>query len=453
MPPQAATTPFAIAGFGFLVVLAAAFFLPQEKLSVQYAQTAEVAPAQVAAAVEVAPQPPAITYIPTPDPLKAIYMSQCVVGTTQFRDLLVRQIDESEINAVVIDIKDYTGKLGFNPLHEELAHAISNSCGAPDMKEFLARLKEKNIYSIARITVFQDPHMTARRPDLAVQSKSSTAPWKDYKGLSFIDVGAKEHWDYIALIAKDAHAVGFDEVNFDYIRFPSDGPMDDTEYVHSAGKSKREALREFFAFLHDELKDTGVKTSIDIFGMTAVSTYDLNIGQIFEYTLPYFDYVAPMVYPSHFPKNWNGYENPNKNVYGVVKTSMDGAVAKAKAFDLVTAYARNASSTPPTTFASASSTPPEIVVATKQLSVPLFIAPEWYTEDSVKKIRTWIQDFDYGGNYDVFEVKQQIQASVDAGVPSYMIWAPSNRYTMGALAPATVVATPTDLPTQEATGL
>ncbi len=344
----------------------------------------------------------AVVHIPTPNQVKSIYMTQCVVGTPSFRDSLVKIAEETEINSIVIDVKDYTGMISFDTDNPKLSHAISNKCGASDMKGFLEILHEKGIYIIARITVFQDPHMVARRPDLAVQSKSGGV-WKDFKGLSFIDVGAKEHWDYIIELAKESYAIGFDEINFDYIRFPSDGKMDDTLYTHSSGKNKADALKEFFVYLHNALKDTGMKTSVDLFGMTTTNKDDLNIGQVIENTFPYFDYVAPMVYPSHYPKNFNGWSNPNDHVYEVVYMSMLSAVKKAQEFD-------NPIST----------TTPRL-------------APEWYKDDSAKKLRTWIQDFDYGGNYDVPEIKAEIKASYDAGVMSWMIWSPSNKYTTGAL--------------------
>jgi hypothetical protein len=348
-----------------------------------------------------------VTHIATPEPLKAIYMTQCVVGTKDFRESLVKIADETEINAIVIDIKDFTGLLAFDTTNPKLVGSISNKCGTSDMPEFVEYLHSKGIYVIGRVTVFQDPFMVKMRPDLAVQSKSTGGPWKDFKGLSFIDVGAKEHWDYTATIAKESYAIGFDEINFDYIRFPSDGKMDDVLYLHSKGKPKPEALKEFFAYLHEELKDTGLKTSADLFGMTTTSNDDLNIGQVLENALPYFDYVAPMVYPSHYPKNFNGWSNPDDFVYELVNFAMNGAVKKANALDALIA-STTATSTP---------TSP----------------PSWYKGGSVKKLRTWIQDFDYGGNYDIPEVRGQIKASYDAGVGSWMIWSPSNKYTVGAL--------------------
>jgi len=333
-------------------------------------------------------------YIPTPHSVRAIYMSQCVVGTPSFREDLVELIDETELNAVVIDVKDYTGKLGFTTDNPKIAHAVSDECGAVDMRDFLKYLNEKEIYTIARITVFQDPYYTSIHPELAVKKESSTSTvWTDHKGLAFIEVGARPFWEYIVDVSLESHKIGFDELNYDYIRFPSDGDMYDIYYPfsndlvegdHRFGKAR--ALEEFFAYLDKEVRQEGVVTSADIFGMTTTNTDDLNIGQVLERAEPYFDYLAPMVYPSHYPPTFNGYGNPNDYPYEVVHYSMK------KAHD-------------------------RLVAATTS---PL-------------KLRPWLQDFDYGGDYDADDVRAQIQATYDSGLTSWMLWSPSNRYTRAAL--------------------
>lgn len=328
----------------------------------------------------------------TPYAVKAVYMSQCVAGTPSFREYLATLIEETELNSVIIDIKDYTGKIAFPTDNPELSASVSDQCGARDMKEFVKSLNERGIYVIGRITVFQDPFYSELRPDLAIKKASATSTvWTDYKGLSFIDVGARDFWKYIVEISKESYELGFDELNFDYIRFPSDGDMYDIYYPFSEEKvvadpdfGKAKILRSFFKYLRSELD--GIVLSADLFGMTTTNPDDLNIGQVLEYAEPYFDYIAPMVYPSHYPKNFNGYENPNDNVYGVIKYSMDKGVKRLIA---------------------ASSSP--------------------------LKLRPWLQDFDYGGTYGPEEVRAQIQATYDAGLTSWMLWDPSNRYTREAL--------------------
>jgi hypothetical protein len=353
----------------------------------------------------VVPEPakPAVTHLPTPTPLKAIYMSQCVVGTPSFRGELIEFIKESELNAVVIDVKDYTGKLAFETANPALVSSVSDACGARDMKSLLEALHEQDIYVIARITAFQDPHYTTLHPELAVQ-KQSGGVWKDRKGLAFVDVGARQFWDYLVEIGKETYAIGFDELNFDYVRFPSDGNMQDIRFAHSEGKSKPEALEEFFAYLHQKLEPTGAVLSADLFGMTTTNTDDLNIGQVLERALPYFDYIYPMVYPSHYPTGFNGYGDPNSHTYDIIKYSMDEALKRLAA----------------TTTKVAAFTHERIGTST-----PAVYRKPVYDKE---KIRPWLQSFDYPVHYDAHMVKNQIQATYDAGLTSWIFWDPANKY-------------------------
>lgn len=378
-----------------------------------------------------------VRHQPLPSSVKAIYMTSCVVGTPSFREKLVSLIEETEINSVVIDVKDFSGTISFSPESPAWRPAWeAANCGTADMKSFIKHLHDKNIFVIARITVFQDPFYTKVRPDLAVKRADGQTVWKDHKGLSFIDVGARAYWDHIIELARDSYNVGFDELNFDYVRYPSDGPMTDIAFTHSKnypGDDNQQAnLEEFFKYLHEKLSDetlfskyrhvnTGRAsstpwTSADLFGMTTTNYDDLSIGQVQDRAAPYFDFIAPMVYPSHYPKNVFGYANPNDYPYEIVHYAMKAGVNRM-----------TASTTPMMGFQHTrvgSSTP---AVYKK----PVFTAD---------KFRTWIQDFDYGGDYDAADVRAQIKASQDAGVNSWMIWAPSNIYTRAALKSAAEVA-------------
>ncbi len=376
-----------------------------------------------------------VAHIPLPEPLKAIYMTSCVAGTIDFRNRLVSLIDETEINAVIIDIKDYSGTISFPPTSEAWSGAWENArCGTRDMKAFIETLHEKDIFVIGRITVFQDPYYAVLRPDLAVLRASDGSVWHDRKGLSFIDVGSREYWDHIIELSRNAYMIGFDELNFDYVRYPSDGNMEDIAFPNSMkgeyGADKQANLEAFFRYLNEKLDDDSVFssvrhektgrekatpwTSVDLFGMTTTNTDDLSIGQVQERAAPYFDFIAPMVYPSHYPQDYLGLGDPNEHPYQIVHHAMKEGVRRMQS-----------STTPVQGFLHeriGTSTP-------AQYTKPVF------TGD---RLRTWIQDFDYGGDYDATDVRTQIQASTDAGVESWMIWAPSNIYTRAALE-ATVV--------------
>jgi len=353
-----------------------------------------------------------------PTPLKGIYMSQCVVGTPSFREKLVRLIDETALNAVVIDVKDFSGEIGFpttNPMFEE---ASMQNCGARDMKEFIQTLHDKDIYVIARMTVFQDPHYSSLHPEQAVQSASRPGePWEDHKGLNFVDVSSRPFWDYIVTLSKETYAIGFDEINYDYIRYPSDGPMKDAVYKNP---NRAEAVERFWQYLHEQMDPTGVVMSADLFGLVSSNTSDLGIGQQLERALPYFDFIMPMVYPSHYPDGFNGYGDPNDYPYEVIKYEMDRAVARAIATETVVQTLEGKpimkTETVPATAVSATTTRE---VATGKYTKPAF--------DKLK-IRPWLQDFDYGKEYLPKDILAQTQATYDAGLTSWIFWDPANRY-------------------------
>lgn len=371
-----------------------------------------------------------IAHVPLPPQVKAIYMTSCVAGTPSFRQKLVTLIQETEINSVIIDVKDYSGTISFPAQSPAWAPAWQDArCGTRDMKELIRMLHDNDIFVIARITVFQDPFFAKMRPDLAVKKADGVTNWKDNKGLSFIDVAATEYWDHMLELSMDSYNIGFDELNFDYVRYPSDGPMSDISFPHSVageyGHDKQANLEAFFRYLNAELdneslfsmynhQNTGRAsstpyTSADLFGMTTTNHDDLSIGQVQERTVPYFDFTAPMVYPSHYPNSFLGLGNPNDHPYKVVNYAMQSGVNRLKA--------------PTTDMQSFTHTR----IGT---STPAVYAKPVY---EATKLRTWIQDFDYGGDYDAADVRAQIQASYDAGVMSWMIWAPSNIYTKAAL--------------------
>ena len=351
-----------------------------------------------------------VNHLKTPNSVKAIYMTSCVAGTPSLRQRLVDLVLATELNSIVIDIKDYTGAMSYPPEDEFLLPLWeATKCGAKDMKDFIALLHEKDIYVIGRITVFQDPFLAKRQPEVAVKFASTGEIWRDRKGLNFTDPGSKEVWDYHVALANDAYGLGFDELNFDYIRYPSDGPMGDIYFPYTNNKSKQKTLESFFAYLHQKLSPTGVILSADLFGMTTTNTDDLNIGQVLERALPYFDYIAPMVYPSHYPNNFNGWPDPNAVPYELIKYVMTEGAKRTVATSTIIAL-----------------TNAQPIAST---SPPLYKK----TAYDKNKLRPWLQDFDYPVSYDVDDVRAQIKATYDAGLNSWMLWDPANRYTTEAL--------------------
>jgi hypothetical protein len=403
-------------GLGVVAVLAVAFwwssaiFSSRWLLSYDSAATVKSAIVDDRAASSTIIVPLTI-HQPKPETVKALYMTQCAATSPILNEHLLKLADETEINSMVVDVKDYSGTVIF-AANSKTAIIGGNGCTHQDFGNLIKILHEHNLYVIGRLTVFQDPLYTKTYPDQAVQSLAAgkaraPAPWRDRKGLSFVDVASRLFWDYIIALAREAYDLGVDEINFDYVRYPSDGNMADAGYL-STGKSKAENLELFFQYLNENLDFT---KSVDLFGMTATNYDDLNIGQVLERALPYFDYVAPMVYPSHYPPTFNGWANPNEHPYDIVYFSLSRAVARAVA--TTTSIASLA-------YEQAGTTTPTI-----------YIKPAY----DKNKIRPWLQDFDYPVTYTAEMVKAQIQATYDVGLDSWMLWDPANRYTPSALQP------------------
>ncbi len=362
--------------------------------------------------VEMVPPSRIVTHIETPDRVKAVYMSSWVAGTKNMRQKIIDMIDRTEINAIVIDIKDYTGNISYEPNDSVLHDQKTWTKRISDIETLIDDLHGRNIYIIGRVAVFQDPFFVKAHPEYAVKKASDkTALWADRKGIHWLDAGAEPVWEYTVAIAKDAYAIGFDEINFDYIRFPSDGNMKDIYYPISESKEKSEVLESFFIYLSENLRtgETPIPTSADLFGMTTSNTDDLGIGQVLEKALPYFDFIAPMVYPSHYPATWHGFKNPAEHPYDVIKISMSDAYDRAVAMG-----------------------------------------------ESPKKLRPWLQDFNLGAQYTPERVRAQITATYDIGLDSWMLWDPANTYTESAFhlyeSKDVVVSPKTTLPQDESTG-
>lgn len=346
------------------------------------------------AAVATAVLPPPPQHIATPDAVRAIYMSSWVAGTPSIREPLVEFVRTSEVNAVVIDVKDYSGKISFytgDPLIEKMG---SEEERVPDMRSLIEELHHNDIYTIARISVFQDPYVVAKMPEIAVHTKDGRV-WKDRKGITWVDPASTEMWKYIVRVARAAEAVGFDELNFDYVRFPSDGNMKNIAFpVWDGIMPRSDVIGNFFAYLDTNLADLPVPFSLDLFGMTMTNTDDLNIGQVLEKAAPHADYIAPMVYPSHYPNGWNGFSNPAVKPYEVIHFAMSEGQRRLETMRVLTA-------------------------STTSALYGMHIA----------ELRPWIQDFNLGADYTADMIRKEKQATYDAGLDSWMSWDPKNVYT------------------------
>ncbi|HOB90130.1 MAG TPA: putative glycoside hydrolase [Candidatus Colwellbacteria bacterium] len=327
-----------------------------------------------------------------PTAVKAVYSTAWSAGSAKKIDYFIDLIKTTELNAIVIDIKDYSGYVAY-----DIGDPLVNKYKAKDIKipkinSLIKKLHDQGIYVIARIAVFQDPILAKNRPDLAVQSKSTGTTWFDRQNLAWTDPASLEVWDYNLAIAKDAANRGFDEINFDYIRFPSDGDIADMVFpVYDMTSPKHFTMRKFFEYTRNSLPETPI--SADLFGLAGIVNDDLGIGQVLEDALPYFDAVSPMAYPSHYAANFMGFKNPAEHPYEVVRNTMATAMARLHKL-------------------------------------------EEQGMENKPKLRLWLQDFNMGATYDAVMVRKEIQAVEEIDpTAGWMLWNPNNVYTKGALLP------------------
>jgi hypothetical protein len=375
------------------------------------------------AAEDLPPQPHLLN---PPEVVRGIYITAWSAGYAQKINSLIGLIKRTNLNAVVIDIKDYSGSVSYKTGIADVAAAgAENNIKILQPNALLKKLHDAGIYVVGRITVFQDPVLAKAHPEWALRNKTTGKIWTDKKGLAWMDAAAKPVWEYNAAIAKEALARGFDEIQFDYVRFASDGDLSNVAYPYWDGHTpRRVVIEKFFKFLRDGMPDA--KLSADLFGLSTVNTDDLGIGQVIEDAYKYFDYVSPMVYPSHYAAGFLGYQNPAKFPYEVIKYSLEKALARLQTMTMAMTN-DNESST-------ASSSLSTVIV-------PKFVA----------KLRPWLQDFDLGAVYDASMVKKEIQATEDVlekgsttiSLPpgasasgnfgGWLLWDPANIYTEGAL--------------------
>jgi hypothetical protein len=337
---------------------------------------------------------------PTPDPLevvlqpravKAAYLTYFGVADKGIRGRVWDLVDKTELNAVVIDVK---GDRGWIPYRTEVPLALAAGAQGPvmlrDVEGMLADLRARGVYTIARIVVFKDNVLARHRRDLAIIDTRTGEPWIDNEKLAWVDPFHEEVWAYNIAIAKEAAAKGFDEIQFDYVRFPTDGKLSAARYARQNTRENRvPAIAGFLGRARQELGAAGVFVAADIFGYTAFNDNDTDIGQRVEDLAPHVDFLCPMVYPSGYHVGIPGYRNPVANPYAIVHESVR-LVRKRSAHATV-------------------------------------------------RVRPWLQDFrDYAFDRRIFgvpEVRAQIKASDDAGAAGWMLWNPRNDYTAAALHP------------------
>ncbi|MDE2141748.1 MAG: putative glycoside hydrolase [Elusimicrobia bacterium] len=327
---------------------------------------------------------------------RGVHFTGWAAGSTKARLRFRDQMKAAGFNAVVIALKDSDG----HEFVHDVPFALKTKAflnAIPDMPRAVRDFKDAGIYTVARIAVFKDDHLAHARPDLAVHFPDGRI-WTNDKGTAWVDPYQKEVWDYVIDVASRAAAAGFDEIQFDYIRFPSDGKTRLCRYSRKdrTPATDSAALHEFLALARARLKPLGVKLSIDTFGLTASVDNGMGIGQRLDRMADEVDYVSPMMYPSHYAKGQYGLRNPNRQPYLTVRQGVKDALER------------------------------------------LGGKPE--------QLRPYLQDFSLGVRYTPAHVRAQIRAAEEQGVRGWILWNAQNHYTWSAVQAGPIVKPEPEIP-------
>lgn len=328
--------------------------------------------------------------------VRGIYISGPMAGSTELFQNILDSAAGTEINTVVIDFKDDQGRITC-PVDSPVASEIG-ACRpyVQDMKGLIASLKERGLYVIARVVAFRDPWLAEKKPEWSLHLADGSL-YRDRQGMAWVDPYRKEVWDYLVEVGTEAKEAGFDEVQFDYIRFSTEGTMRDVVFDEAVtgGRSKTDVITEFVKYAYENLASQGLFVSADVFGTIIGSDIDAQaVGQVYTEMAKHLDYICPMIYPSNYGPGNFGLEHPDTMPYEAVLEAL-------KKSQMVMDQAAEADG----------------------------------HVSSQAIVRPWLQDFTASylgeGNYIPYgynEVQRQIQAVKDAGYDEWMLWSAANRY-------------------------
>jgi hypothetical protein len=314
--------------------------------------------------------------------IRALYLNRFAAQSPRKMQHLFRIADSSEINGFVIDMKDEFG-LNYRSANPQFRRNAGGTRGhVADVKRLVDSVKAHGLLPIARIVVFKDPvaanvnpHWTIRREDGSI--------WQDKEGLAWVNPYNRDLWDYNIGVAEELVQLGFEEIQWDYIRFPEPYRSLPKQVFPGAQMSKPEALAAFLKEARQRLAKLGVRSTADVFGLVTTVRGALEVGQQWEKVSPAADVILPMVYPSHYPRGAFGIAYPNAEPYQVIKTALDTARVRDERLGI-----KNA-----------------------------------------EHVRPWIQAFSIGRlQYGPEQIKAQKQAIYDAGYNGWILWSPGSRF-------------------------
>jgi len=328
--------------------------------------------------------------------VKGIYMTGNTIGLQWRFEQILEETKNSVVNAWVVDVKDDHATMTYAsniPLVNELGQDARVK--VRDFQSAMDVMKENDIYPIARIVTFKDVIAATGKPEWAILTHEGEV-WRDRKQDAWLNPYNREAWDYLVAIAKEAAMKGYYEIQFDYVRFPTDGPREQIDYG-AAGEEETmaEAIAAFLEYAREELKPYGVYVSADIFGLVPIVVDDMRLGQHMETLTTATDILCPMAYPSHYAMGTFGVGIPDLEPYTIIYETMIKAVERIEALE---------------------------------------------TDKPKAVLRPWLQDFTasylgrgYYQRYEAEQIREQIQATYDSGVNEWLLWNAGNNYTWDAL--------------------
>lgn len=360
-----------------------------------------------------------------PEKVKSLYFPAAAFLNQTKKANLESLVENKEINSITLDIKTISGYTNFDFPEEDFSviSPVSNS-RIKNIKEELKQLHEKWIYVIGRVVVFKDARLAESRPDLAVKWEGTEKIWTDYKGKKYLDPAAKELITYYQELSVSAYDLWFDEINFDYIRFPSDGRISQAAYPHAweiiVQNPKWGKIMTIDRFAHGvtkaiKSKRPNLKISADVFGLVT-NTNGYQIGQNLESFLLYFDAVGPMIYPSHYGKGYLWYQVPDNAPYAIFNDSMKRSKPRIDTMNQEILQA------------TASGT----LYQVSDVFSPAFDIAD-FEEIKYTKMRPWLQGFSCSRckgatGYTRTKFREQIRGMEENGLDSWWVWSAWGNY-------------------------
>ncbi|MGD9677759.1 MAG: putative glycoside hydrolase [Vulcanibacillus sp.] len=334
-----------------------------------------------------------ITYLENskiPREVRGLYLTGNTAGGSKYDDF-IELLNSTELNSLVIDVKEDSGYVTYKSDVLKVNEIKSDrNTFIRDIDELLKKAKENNIYTIARIVTFKDPFLSGADPDIAMKAKTGGV-WRDNKGVSWVDPYQKEVWEYNLALAIEAAEKGFNEVQFDYVRFPDNSKKVNSEVVFNnpGNITKAENIASFLSYTKENLVDYPIFISADVYGLTTTVTDDMGIGQQWELITSVVDYISPMMYPSHYGPGLYGVSVPDANPFKIITSGIEDALEKNR--------------------------------EVSEGGNPTAIIRPWYQDFTASWIKGYIK---YGPE----EVLDQINAGKELGVKQYLMWNAGNVY-------------------------